>query len=115
MRVAFLIAAAAVGLAGCGSDQSANTVNAGEDLTAANLVVNDITAIDAVTAQAANMAADIDYTEALENETGNTTGSRELRRPETERRRPAPTPQENEPAAASDSDSPEAAASNATE
>ena len=38
-------------------------MNVDENLTAENIVSNDVTAIDAVTGDAANMAADVNYTE----------------------------------------------------
>ena len=61
MRALLSIACAALALAGCGkNDQSGAMQNVGDDLTAANIVSNDITAIDAVTGDAANMAADVD-------------------------------------------------------
>ena len=60
MRVLLLLAAAAA-LASCGNnDQTDNTQNIDENLTAENIVSNDVTAIDAVTGDAANMAADVD-------------------------------------------------------
>jgi hypothetical protein len=60
MRVLLLIAAAAA-LASCGTnDQTENSQNIDENLTAENIVSNDVTAIDAVTGDAANMAADVD-------------------------------------------------------
>jgi hypothetical protein len=50
--------AAALALAACGNnDQTDNTQNVDENLTAENIVSNDVTAIDAVTGDAANMAA----------------------------------------------------------
>ena len=64
MRFPLAIAAvSAVGLAlaGCGNnDQTDKTQNYDENLTAENIVSNDVTAIDAVTGDAANMAADVD-------------------------------------------------------
>ena len=61
MRALLLIAGATLALAACGkNDQSGAIQNAGDDLTAANIVSNDVTAIDAVTGDAANMAADVD-------------------------------------------------------
>ena len=66
MRPFILIAVTALALAACGKDPQADSgSNAGAGLTADNIVANDVTAIDAVTADAANMAADIDYAEAL--------------------------------------------------
>lgn len=68
MRPFFLIAVTALALAACRNDaQDDSGRNAGAGLTADKIVANDITAIDAVTADAANMAADIDYADALAN------------------------------------------------
>ena len=56
-----LVLAAALALSACGNnDQADNTINVDENLTAENIVSNDVTAIDAVTGAAANMAADVD-------------------------------------------------------
>ncbi|MEO7635280.1 MAG: hypothetical protein ABIS38_06505 [Sphingomicrobium sp.] len=74
MRLTFLIAAAGVTLAlgACRDRGQADRNAAGEaSLTAENIVSNDVTAIDAVTADAANMAADVDYTDALANLSNN--------------------------------------------
>jgi len=61
MRRLILIAAIAIGLGACGRNgQEAVDQNAGENLTADSIVSNDVTAIDAVTGDAANMAADVD-------------------------------------------------------
>ena len=61
MRALLLIAGAALALGGCGkNNQSDATQNGDENLTAASIVSNDVTAIDAVTGDAANMAADVD-------------------------------------------------------
>ena len=61
MRALLLIAGAALALGSCGKNhQSDETQNADDNLTAANIVSNDVTAIDAVTGDAANMAADVD-------------------------------------------------------
>jgi hypothetical protein len=63
MRPLILIAGA-LALAACGNnDQTDNTQNVDENLTAENIVSNDVTAIDAVTGDAANMAADVNYDE----------------------------------------------------
>ena len=56
-----LALAAALAVSACGNnDQADNTINVDENLTAENIVSNDVTAIDAVTGAAANMAADVD-------------------------------------------------------
>jgi hypothetical protein len=53
--------AAALTLAACGNNgQKDLGQNADESMTAENIVSNDVTAIDAVTGDAANMAADVD-------------------------------------------------------
>ena len=60
MRALILIAGA-ICLAACGNnDQTDNSQNIDENLTAENIVSNDVTAIDAVTGDAANMAAESD-------------------------------------------------------
>ena len=60
MRPLILIAGA-LALVACGNnDQTDNTQNIDENLTAENIVSNDVTAIDAVTGDAANMAAESD-------------------------------------------------------
>ena len=74
MRSLFLIAGAAfaLALAGCGNnDQTDNTQNVDENLMAENIVSNDVTAIDAITGDAANMAADVDYSNLLDNSLDN--------------------------------------------
>ena len=61
MRALLLIAGAALALVGCGRNaHDDNNQVAGENLTAESIVSNDVTAIDAVTGDAANMAADVD-------------------------------------------------------
>ena len=66
MRPFVLFAITSLALAACGKDPEADRGNnAGGTLTADTIVANDVTAIDAVTADAANMAADINYAEAL--------------------------------------------------
>ena len=75
MRALMLIAAAlALPVAACGNnDQTDNTQNVDENLSAENIVSNDVTAIDAVTGDAANMAAESDINDLgnVPNATGN--------------------------------------------
>ena len=74
MRAIIPIAGAALALAACGNNgQAGNTTNLEEGLTAENIVSNDVTAIDAVTGDAANMAADMDV--GFINEVGNDLGN----------------------------------------
>ena len=71
MRLLILTTAAVLSLGACkNNDQHDNTMNIDENLTAENIVSNDVTAIDAVTGDAANMAADVNYTD-IGNEAGN--------------------------------------------
>ena len=78
MRALFLVAGAALGLAACGNnDQIENNVSVDQALTAESIVANDVTAIDAVTGDAANMAADVEmnFTNELLATTGNGAGA----------------------------------------
>src|SRR4051794_30688583 len=71
LLIAPLAAALAFSLGSCGkNDQTDNSMNVDENLAAENIVSNDVTAIDAVTGDASNMAADVNYTEALNAATG---------------------------------------------
>jgi len=64
MRALIIIAGVALALGACGNnDQTDNSQNIDENLTAEDIVSNDVTAIDAVTGDAANMAADVNYTD----------------------------------------------------
>ena len=68
MRPLILLAGPALLLAACGgTDQADNTINADESLSAESFSSNDITAIDAVTGEASNMAADVNYIVELDN------------------------------------------------
>jgi hypothetical protein len=63
MRSLILVAGAALAIAACGKKNATDTaVNADQDLAVQNITANDTTAIDAVTGDDANMAADVDYT-----------------------------------------------------
>jgi hypothetical protein len=105
MRALMLIAAAlALPVAACGNnDQTDNTQNVDENLSAENIVSNDVTAIDAVTGDSANMAADSDINDLgnVANATGNASAFPKPK-PETvtpkgstSTSKPAPSPVEN--------------------
>lgn len=104
MRALILVAVGALSLAACkNNDQHDNSMNVDENLTAENIVSNDVTAIDAVTGDAANMAADVDVNYgSLENQTGNVSVFPRAK-PETVSRgsttpsKPAPAPAETIP------------------
>ncbi|HWI76864.1 MAG TPA: hypothetical protein VNS53_07275 [Sphingomicrobium sp.] len=69
-----LILLSALALASCGGGQQANNAAVSEESGAGDVTaVNDTTAIDAATGEAANMAADVNYTfnEEATNESGN--------------------------------------------
>lgn len=106
---ALIIFAGALALAACGNnDQSDNTQNVDENLTAENIVSNDVTAIDAVTGDAANMAAESDVNDLgnvgnADNSVSNANAFPKAK-PETvtpkgssSTSRPAPSPVENTP------------------
>ena len=62
MRLVPLAIAASVALAGCGKEQATgNTSALDQAVTAEDFETNDVTAIDAATGAAANMAADVDF------------------------------------------------------
>ena len=66
MRAQLLIAAL-LALSACNKRaQVDNSAQAGDELTADSIVSNDVTAIDAVTGAAANMAADVDVNYGLD-------------------------------------------------
>ena len=63
MRALILVAGVSLALAACRDQGAADkAANANADLAAAAIFSNDTTAIDAATGDAANMAADVDYT-----------------------------------------------------
>ena len=88
MRALILIAGAALALAACkNNDQADNTQNIDESLSAENIVSNDVTAIDAVTGDAANMAAEsnIDEVPAANSENATDTTSQPQSKPKPKR------------------------------
>jgi hypothetical protein len=104
---ALIIIAGSLALAACGNnDQTDNTQNVGENLSAENIVSNDVTAIDAVTGDAANMAADSDINDlgSVSNGAGNVSGfpkpkpQTDSTKGSTSTSKPAPSPVENTPA-----------------
>ncbi|HEV2596588.1 MAG TPA: hypothetical protein VGU01_15460 [Sphingomicrobium sp.] len=85
MRVLLLLVAATCALTACkNNDMHDNTMNTEENLTAANIVSNDVTAIDAVTGDAANMAADVDMNYGNVDETGSAQPASEPGRAKTQ-------------------------------
>jgi len=105
MRVSILIAGA-LALAACGNnDQSDNTQNIDENLTAENIVSNDVTAIDAVTGDDANMAADAEVNDVtnLPSDQGNASSfpkpkpQTDSTKGSTSTSKPAPSPVESTP------------------
>lgn len=62
MRIPILISAALL-VSACGGKNAADNAAVGEENGASETIVtNDVTAIDAATGEAANMAADVNYT-----------------------------------------------------
>jgi len=108
MRFQIMIAGAlALTLAACGNnDQTDNTQNVDENLTAENIVSNDVTAIDAVTGDASNMAAEsgINDIGSVSNAAGNANAfpkpkpQTDSTQGSTSTSKPAPSPVENTPA-----------------
>jgi hypothetical protein len=96
MRLLILIAGAALLLSACGNKgQTDNTANLDESQAAENIVANDVTAIDAVTGDAANMAADVEIPNELEANLDNAVNAAKPLTPPTPRtRRPGKPPLE---------------------
>lgn len=67
MRLLMLAPVLALGLMACGKSGDAQAGNSGQAMTAETISSNDVTAIDAVTGEAANMAADVAITADLNN------------------------------------------------
>ena len=100
MRPLILLTVAALGLAGCGTgEQANNTVNVDQAVMSDDLAANDVTAIDAVTGDAANMAADVDINftnDMLDSAGSNQSGGTKSGAPRPRPRSSAPSsPREN--------------------
>jgi hypothetical protein len=99
MRALILIAVAALALSACGNKgQTDGTQNVDESLSAENIVSNDVTAIDAVTGDAANMAADVnymDFSNGLGNSSNDVAASDRPRKPVAKQATPSPAPAES--------------------
>ena len=112
MRLVFLAIAASMTLAGCGKDEATGDTSAiDQAVTANDFETNDVTAIDAATGAAANMAADVDIN-AIGNEDTESprpAASSSSRPPRNEPRSndsapaAAPAPADDEPAAETNS------------
>ena len=78
-----ILTAAVLALSACGkNNQAGTTQNADEGMTAESIVSNDVTAIDAVTGDAANMAADVDMNYGnLDENVGDTSDSAQPSKP----------------------------------
>ena len=97
MRGWIMWVGAAAALAACGDgNQADDGQDLNQALTARNIVANDVTAIDAVTGDAANMAEDVDFTDELANELGPAEGNASDARPRrsgtADRSAPSPRP-----------------------
>jgi hypothetical protein len=111
MRALLLIAGAVMALSGCSRGaQNDNNLAASDSLTTQNIVSNDVTAIDAVTGDAANMAADVDMNFGNLNEVGGNGGGTV---PSRARRPAAETPANAASNAPSNTSTPAASATNA--
>ena len=101
MRPLILIAAV-LALSACGkNNQAGTTQNADEGMTAESIVSNDVTAIDAVTGDAANMAADVDMNFGNLDEGTDTSNSVRPSKPPAGRSKTAPAAESNSAAPAS--------------
>ena len=112
MRASILLAGPALFLAACGSNNQADTtINADQGLSAESFSSNDVTAIDAVTGDDSNMAADVNYVVEADNSADNgSSSSPTLSKSDSPRRpsaqsntsapAPAPTANATAPAAA---------------
>ena len=105
MRRLSLVIALAASLAACGKSDDQEGTGGGPTVTAETIATNDVTAIDAVTGQAANIAADVVLdANLLAEANGSTNASGSVARPRQPSGAPAPArPRDNPPAEANDS------------
>ena len=75
MRLLILTPALALSLAACGKSDDSEGQTAERALTAEAISTNDVTAIDAVTGEAANIAADVELTVEMNNAAGGAAGT----------------------------------------
>src|SRR5256885_13706158 len=93
---ALIVIAGALAITACGTNgQAGNTQNLDENLTAENIVSNDVTAIDAVTGDAANMAADVDMNFGGIEQNGSAPESNQAKPSRPAPEKPATAPQAN--------------------
>lgn len=95
MRVSIPVLALTVLLAACDNKEAADDKRASSGMSAEAITGNDVTAIDAVTGEAANMAADVDLNEDMANALENVAeGSLDKRAPASGsvKKKPAPAP-----------------------
>jgi hypothetical protein len=86
MRALILAAGTTLMLAACGDGETQQVAASGDEAeVSANIVTNDVTAIDAATGDAANMAADVNFTvNELDNAAANGTGNAATNRDDDE-------------------------------
>lgn len=109
MRKLIVIGLAALPLAACnGDDPAQNAAETEQNVTSEVVVTNDTTAIDAATADAANMAPDVPYMPPEMNEAGNEASNASTNRGTTtaRRRRSTPSPAPSEPRASDAAEQP---------
>ena len=99
MRLLMLTPALALCLAACGKSDNSEAQNVGRALTAEAISSNDVTAIDAVTGEAANMAEDVELTLEMNNAAdGAGNGTETRRRPRSSSPPASPPANAAEPA-----------------
>jgi hypothetical protein len=113
MRLLMLTPALALCLAACGKSDDSEGQNAARTLTAETISTNDVTAIDAVTGEAANIAADVALTAEMNNAADGAAGNGSATRRRPQGSAPAASPAANSSAPATEPASPTEPQSNA--